>query len=179
MQSADTGQKPLEIVVGEAGSGLTQGNRNWYQPAVEIDPDNEPPAFPGVLATVTQLRMLLDGREEAFAEISARGSTVHLPTGDFANVLLTRHASQICRWYFRDNEAWPFGVDVQYANGVDECRMVFADWISQGDLPLPNRIGLVRPDSETIEWLGLTDSAFREIKTAAASQQRPSGEPAQ
>ena len=151
--SSDAGQSPMTVVAGEAGSGLTQGNRNWYQPAEGIEIENEPPTFPGLLVAMTHLRRLLDQGLDGFDDVTAAGSTIHLPSQQKVDVILARKEQQVARWYFQDDSPWPIGVDLQFANGVDECRLMFADWGRAAGLPLPGKLGIVNPDSEAILWL--------------------------
>jgi S1-C subfamily serine protease len=173
LKSNDTGREPLELIIGQAGAGLSQGQRNWYQPREHVDVANEPPNLTGILAAVSQLRLMFDAGTAVFDGVTAIGDTVHLPTGESASVLLTRHGSQIGRWYFREEAPLPFAVDVQFANGVDECRLVFADWDRQSELTVPKRLGIVRPETETINWLDVISASTRSTETASSTVDSP------
>jgi serine protease Do len=169
LQSTDTGLPPMQLLSGEAGSGLTQQDRNWYQPADAVEPANEPDMLPGLLAATTEIRKLIDLGPKAFDEVTAAGQTVHLPTGQLVHVLTTRSAGQLSRWSFQDDQPWPFAVDVQYDTGFDECRLVLSDWSTKSGVNVPGRIGFVQADTETIDWYTVTSVAVREPGVADVS----------
>lgn len=166
-----------ELVVGEAGAGYSIGNRDWYQPAKQPVPENEPPSLYGLLTAALQWQRLLTHTDAAFDEVVAQGQVRHLPSGQVVRVLLTREGTRTARWYFADGSPLPVGVDVQFVEGADEARVMFADWQTTAPpgVPWPERIGVIQADSEQITWLRVSGLEVRQPdqKQAASASGPP------
>lgn len=133
-------------------SGYRLGEQAWLQSRSEPDPDEEPTSFPGVLAGVGELFSLLSAGEAGFDELTAFGSTVHLPLQRDLAVLISRSGLRQGRWYFASDQEWPVALDLQYGVAIDEVRLIFSDWTTADDVSFPARIGIVDPVSETPIW---------------------------
>ncbi len=160
-----------ELVAGEAGSGLSSAGRDWYQPSDNPTPDNEPSQFAGLLSATIQWHRLLTLRIAAFDEVVAQGQLTHLPSNLPGSILQTQQGPCICRWYFKADQPMPFAVDVEYAQGVDEVRIQFKDWVAEEGTFRPSQIGIVSPQTEELTWLTVTKFQLRKAapKPAAAS----------
>lgn len=150
-----------ELVVGEAGAGFSAGGQDWYQPAEAPLETNEPATHRGLLTAALQWHRLFTRSNEAFSEIVAEGSLTHLPSNRRGQVLMTREGTRTSRWYFEKDDGLPFAVDIEYGQGIDEVRILFDSWKSIQSLPVPERIGLVQPDTEQIFWLNLSEFSIR------------------
>ena len=104
---------------------------------------------------MNQLRRLLSGNAAEFTEQQAAGRTFHLPLKKDVDVLVTREGVRTCRWYFDDSSALPVGVDIEYAQGIDEARLLFADWADRNGAIFPGRIGLISGSQEKLRWLNI------------------------
>ena len=142
-----------ELTIAASAVGMNLNNRPFLQSTTDPPPDEESPLLPGLLVTMNQLRRLLSGNAAAFTELQAAGQTFHLPLKKNVDVLLTRDGVRTCRWYFEEGSALPVGVDVEYAQGIDEARVLFADWTDRSGAVFPNRIGLISGVQEELRWL--------------------------
>ncbi|HQX50945.1 MAG TPA: trypsin-like peptidase domain-containing protein, partial [Planctomycetaceae bacterium] len=146
-----------ELTIAASAVGMNLNNRPFLQSTVDPPPEEESPLLPGLLVSMNQLRRLLSGNSAAFTELSAAGQTFHLPLKKNVDVLLTREGVRTCRWYFEEGSALPVGVDVEYAQGVDEARLLFAGWTDHSGAVFPNRIGLISGVQEQLHWLDITN----------------------
>ena len=142
-----------ELTIAASAVGMNLNNRPFLQSTTDPPPEEESPLLPGLLVTMNQLRRLLSGNAAAFTELQAAGQTFHLPLKKNVDVLLTRDGVRTCRWYFDEGSALPVGVDVEYAQGIDEARVLFADWTDRSGAVFPNRIGLISGVQEELRWL--------------------------
>lgn len=151
-----------ELAIGPDTVGLRMSGDVWLQKTAEPSVQEEPQAFPGLLIAMSQIRKLLSGSMTAFNELLAAGSTVHLPTGNTWRVLLTREGTRTCRWYFDGTNPMPAGLDLEYASGTDEIRLLFDGWEDRSGTLFPGKIGIVNATTEQIEWLTVTAAAKKE-----------------
>jgi S1-C subfamily serine protease len=152
---------PAELAISSETVGLRLGQSAWLQKITEPEPGEEPPAFPGLLTALAQLRRLFSTDNSAFSEILAAGSTVHLPLNRTLKVLITRDGIRTARWYFEDSSPFPVAVDVSYSSELDESRLILDGWKSNSGLPAPGRIGVVSSSSEEITWLKVDSVSVR------------------
>lgn len=143
-----------ELTSNQSLTGLTLGGRTWLQDAAAPVSSEEPANWPGLLTGVNQLRRLLP-ESPAFDELEAAGRTHHLPLARSVAVLRSIQGGINCRWYFADDAPLPVGVDVEYAAGTDEARLLFDEWQDHEQAVFPARIGMVQPD-ESVNWLKTT-----------------------
>ncbi|HRA90363.1 MAG TPA: hypothetical protein PK992_19895, partial [Planctomycetaceae bacterium] len=122
--------------------------------------------------SMNQLRRLLSGNAAAFTELSAAGQTFHLPLKKNVDVLLTREGVRTCRWYFEEGSSLPVGVDVEYAQGVDEARLLFADWTDHSGAVFPSRICLISGVQEELRWLDVNNVTVNK-PTASGKKTNP------
>ena len=141
--------------------GLRTSSATWLQQTADPLPSEEPPAAPGLLTAIGQLRKLFDPSLAGFSDRLAAGSTLHLPLNRSLKVLVTRNGQRTARWYFDDSTPLPIALDLNYSAELDEARLVFEDWKDSNGLVAPARIGFVNPDSETITWLNIESAALR------------------
>ncbi|MFM7059121.1 MAG: S1C family serine protease [Planctomycetota bacterium] len=156
-----SGDTPAELVLSPETVGLRQGASAWLQKLAEPDPGEEPPAFPGLLTALGQLRRLLNPDTTVFSELFAAGSTLHLPLNRTLKVLITRDGIRTARWYFEDAGTFPVAVDLNSSAELDETRLVLEDWQNRSGLPAPARIGVVDPASEQITWIKVESATVR------------------
>ncbi len=156
-----TGKSAAELVISPDTVGLRQGSAAWLQKIAEPDAAEEPPAFPGLLTALGQLRRLFNPDTGVFSEILAAGSTLHLPLNRPLKVLITRDGIRTARWYFEDSNAFPVAVDLNYSAELDEARLILEDWQDRNGLPAPARIGFVDPASEQITWIQVESASAR------------------
>ena len=142
-----------ELTIAPTAVGMSLNNRPFLQSTTDPLVEEEAPQLPGLLIAMNQLRRLLSGDAAEFTEQQAAGRTYHLPLKKDVDVLLTREGVRICRWYFDDNSALPVGVDLEYAQGIDEARLLFADWADRNGAVFPGRIGLISGADEKLRWL--------------------------
>ena len=142
-----------ELTIAPTAVGMSLNNRPFLQSTTHPLVEEEAPQLPGLLIAMNQLRRLLSGDAAEFTEQQAAGRTYHLPLKKDVDVLLTREGVRICRWYFDDNSALPVGVDLEYAQGIDEARLLFADWADRNGAVFPGRIGLISGADEKLRWL--------------------------
>lgn len=155
------GNTPAELVISPETVGLRLGPSAWLQKIPEPDAAEEPPAYPGLLTALGQLRRLFNPDNSVFSEILAAGSTRHLPLNRTLKVLITRDGIRTARWYFDDAGAFPAAVDLSYSAELDEARLVFDGWHEQNGFPTPARIGFVNPASEEMTWLQVESATVR------------------
>ena len=158
-----------ELTIAASAVGMNLNNRPFLQSTTDPPPDEESPLLPGLLVTMNQLRRLLSGNAAAFTELQAAGQTFHLPLKKNVDVLLTRDGVRTCRWYFEEGSALPVGVDVEYAQGIDEARVLFADWTDRSGAVFPNRIGLISGVQEELRWLEIGNVT---VSKPASSQKK-------
>lgn len=146
-----------QLTVGPLGSGLDlAGLAAQLQPADGIDPTNESPELYGLLAGLLQWQRLFRNDRSLFSEVSYFGAEQLLPAADNskkAHVVVIQDGPTTARWYFAEDSTWPVGVDVLLSAGADEGRIRFADWNTSGEVPRPDRIGVVDSNTETIRWI--------------------------
>ena len=165
-QPADTG----ELVIADEGAGLTMTSGVWYQSAGASADSDEPPRFRGLLIAALQWYRLFEKGEAAFSEVTAAGRLLYLPGEKILSVLITREGNHMCRWYFEDQQALPYALDLEYGSGTDEVRLLFDGWSTDGPMPVPGRIGFVDPSNEQIRWLDLNQAAVRQPEQKQASR---------
>jgi len=154
--SSDPGpQLAGELTIAATAVGLNLNNRPFLQSMIDPQVDEESPQLPGLLIAMNQLRRLLSGNAAEFTEQQAAGRTFHLPLKKDVDVLVTREGVRTCRWYFDDSSALPVGVDIEYAQGIDEARLLFADWADRNGAIFPGRIGLISGSQEKLRWLNI------------------------
>mgnify|MGYP003868707205 CR=1 FL=1 len=146
-----------ELTLSEMVAGATLNRIPFVQNSADPRVEDEPSQFPGLLTAMLQLRRLLSGSDKAFDEQLAAGQTLHLPLLKSVNILLTREGARTCRWYFDEGSALPVGVDVEYAQGADEARLLFEDWADRGGAIFPGRIGIISGQKEVLRWLTVGD----------------------
>ena len=158
-----------ELTIAASAVGMNLNNRPFLQSTTDPPPEEESPLLPGLLVTMNQVRRLLSGNAAAFTELQAAGQTFHLPLKKNVDVLLTRDGVRTCRWYFEEGSALPVGVDVEYAQGIDEARVLFADWTDRSGAVFPNRIGLISGVQEELRWLEIGNVT---VSKPASSQKK-------
>lgn len=147
-----------ELVVNLTAAGLL--GDDWpvaRQTLQNLDLSAEPDALRGLLAGAIQWRRFFQKDRSLFAEVAYVGSEVLLPEQKTVHTLMVRDGERTIRWYFDDSQTLPLGFDARVASGEDECRVRFDQWKTQRDQPYPERVGLVNPETEQIQWLQVTD----------------------
>ncbi len=143
-----------ELTVGQRGAGLTQESTPWFQNAADLQPDAEPPDFPGLLTAAIQWHRLFRGPEESWHDVVYIGTERQFETGQPVEILQTQHDAIRCRWLFpENNDSLPCAVDVDRGIGLDEARLLFEDWSVDSVIPVPGRIGVIMPETGTVRWL--------------------------
>ena len=142
-----------ELTIAASAVGMNLNNRPFLQSTTDPRVEEEAPQLPGLLIAMNQLRRLLSGVAAEFTEQQAAGRSYHLPLNKEVDVLLTREGVRTCRWYFDESSALPVGVDIEYAQGIDEARLLFADWADRNGAVFPGRIGLISGVREELRWL--------------------------
>lgn len=168
-EQSDPGATPQtgELVIADSAASLTFSGREWYQPAAEQTDENEPPAFRGLLTAALQLRQLFEGGEAAFDDVLASAQVSADSSLPITHVLMTREGARTSRWHFKSAGELPFGVDIEYGQGIDEVRLLFENWNRSETVPIPSRIGWIDPQTETVRWLAVT--AFSSPKNTSTS----------
>lgn len=151
-----------ELALGAETVGLRMGDDVWLQKMADPQAKEESPLYPGLLVAMGQIRRLLSGSNTAFTELQAAGSTLHLPTGNTWMILLTREGTRTARWYFDGVNPLPVGLDLEYASGTDEIRLLFEGWEDQNSTVFPRKIGIVNPASEQVDWLTVTSASRKD-----------------
>ena len=162
-----------ELTIAESAVGMDLNNRPFLQSTMDPQVAEESTLLPGMLVAMNQLRRLLSGDVAAFTEQQAAGRTFHLPLRKEVDVLLTREGVRTCRWYFDGNSALPVGVDIEYAQGVDEARLLFADWADRNGAVFPGRIGLISGAREGLRWLDIGSVTVNRQKVSEAEEKKP------
>ncbi|MDA1229828.1 MAG: trypsin-like peptidase domain-containing protein [Planctomycetota bacterium] len=152
-----------ELTIAASAVGMTLNNRPFLQNATDPQVTEESPQLPGFLIAMNQLRRLLSGNAAAFTEQQAAGRTYHLPLKRDVDVLLTRDSVRACRWYFDESSALPVGVDVEYAQGTDEARLLFTDWADRSGAVFPSRIGVISGVQEDLRWLNIDSVTVNQV----------------
>lgn len=162
-----------EISVGTTGAGLDlAGLAAQLQPADAISPANESPQLYGLLAGLLQWHRLFQNDRSQFSSVSYFGAEELLPsdqTRDKVHIVVIQNGPTTARWYFADESPWPVGVDVLLSAGADEGRIRFADWKTNGELPLPTRIGVVDSQTETINWIKVDSVDIQRTNNSSAA----------
>ena len=159
---SDNDNSSMELVVGQGGAGLKQRDTPWHQDASDLKAEVEPPDYPGLLTGLIQCHRLFLDAPDTWSDIVYIGTEMQAPTFEFVDVLRTNAGLVSCRWQFRDDSEFPFGVDVEFAAGSDEARLLFADWTTTGKLPHPRRLGIIVPDTGDVTWLTVANAELRE-----------------
>ena len=144
-----------ELTIAPSAVGMNLNNRPFLQSTTDPLVDEESPQLPGLLIAMNQLRRLFSSDAAEFTEQQAAGRTFHLPLKKDVDVLLTREGVRTCRWYFDESSALPVGVDIEYAQGIDDARLLFADWADRNGAVVPGRIGLISGTKEDVRWLNI------------------------
>lgn len=155
------GEASAELAISPETVGLRLGESAWLQKITEPDPAEEPPAFPGMLIALGQLRKLFNPEAGTFSEVLAAGSTLHLPLNRSLKLLITRDGIRTARWYFDGDHPFPVAVDVSYSSELDESRLLLDAWQENNGLPAPGRIGVVSSVNEEITWLKVESASVR------------------
>jgi serine protease Do len=153
--SLQLGEKKIagELIFSPSAIGLKLGDTPYLQDAADPKPEEEPVELPGFLTAMIQLQKLLTGKDSAFSEQLAMGSTLHLPLQKTVNILVTKESTRTSRWYFEFGVVFPVGLDVESAPGVDETRLLFENWSEKNGIHFPTRIGIVTGSTEEVVWL--------------------------
>ncbi|MCH2200549.1 MAG: trypsin-like peptidase domain-containing protein [Fuerstiella sp.] len=159
--SADGSNESIQLVVGEQGAGLTQGNISCYQEADRLTPDAEPHNFPGLLTVALQWHRLFRDPVGSWSETFYAGAEQHYETSRHVDVLQTMEGTVTCRWLFAHDSPWPYGVDVASGTGQDEFRVVFQGWTGDGQIPVPARIGVIVSQTGDFVWLNVHSAELR------------------
>lgn len=152
--TTDDGQHVGELSVSPKGAGLDlAGLAPELQPAGNQDPSNECPQLFGLLSGLLQWNKLFQDYTKQFSDVHYVGAETLLPSGTSVHTILTTDGAITSRWYFNTKSPLPVGVDVHLSAGADEGRLRFADWKTDGETPMPQRIGVVDSNTETIHWI--------------------------
>ena len=160
-----------ELTIAASAVGMNLNNRPFLQSTTDPLVEEESPQLPGLLIAMNQLRRLLSGDATAFLEQQAAGRTYHLPLKKDVDVLQTREGVRTGRWYFEENSSLPSGVDIEYAQGIDEARLLFADWSDRNGAVFPGRIGLISGVREELRWLNIDSVTVN--KSSAIEETKP------
>ncbi len=152
----------MELVVGTSGAGLASGKTPWHQDADSLRPDAEPHELPGLLTASLQLHRLFRSPIEDWSEVVYTGTERHSVTAQSLDVLRTQQGPVTCRWLFEETSPFPVAVDVEAGTGQDEARLLFEDWNTDGNLPVPSRIGVIIPQTEQVAWLNVQTAELRQ-----------------
>ncbi len=158
-QEGSTSATNGELAISPETVGLRIGDSAWLQQVDNPKTDEEPAAMSGLLIAMNQLRRLFSTDATALDEITAFGTTVHLPLGKTCRVLLSRQGIRTGRWYFDAAESLPIAVDLDFETGQDEIRLIFENWKDWNNVIFPERIGIVNATTEEVSWLRVTDAA--------------------
>ena len=123
------------------------------QNAEQLTGDSELPELHGLLVAAMQWQRLFENGKAGFSEVIAFGSERLLPSGDEVQILQTRSESTVSRWGFDESSPLPSSVDVQFSSDTDEARIRFDNWQSGQSFPVPQRIGVINHNTETINWI--------------------------
>lgn len=160
-----------ELGVGPKASWLQMVNgRTSLQPRGEITPENEPAAWPGLLAGMLQCHRLLKNDRMLYSEIFYHGDESMAPSGTRVDVLVTLDETIKSRWYFREGSPLPVGTDVHIGAGVDEARIRFDQWSDDSEFPYPQRIGVVDANTERVVWLKVESLRITGADSAKTAQ---------
>lgn len=132
-----------QFTLAEAAAGLELGNVAFFQPLGDNDLLDEPPGTGGLLAALSQFRLLLLRGENAFTEFYYLGSEPLDGTQQQVDVLVTVLAGAESRWYFDRHDGDIVGFDTRLIEDVDACEVRFQQLQDFGGRLLPSRI-LVR-----------------------------------
>lgn len=165
-ESASGGDRSGELTSTSTVTGVTLNGRTSVQDAADPRPEEEPGSVPGLLIAVNQLRRLLSADDSAFDERLAAGRTRHLPLELLVDVVVTRQGTTTCRWYFADGSPLPAAVDVEYAQGADEARVLFDDWADHDRAVFPGRIGVISGTPEATTWLSVDSVTVQHAESA-------------
>jgi serine protease Do len=158
-----------ELTIASSAVGMNFNNRPFLQTTTNPLAEEESPQLPGLLIAMNQLRRLLSCDATKFTEQQAAGRTFHLPLKQDVDVLLTREGVRTCRWYFDESSPMPVAVDIEYAQGIDEARLLFADWADRNGAVFPGRIGLISGAAEELRWLNIENVT---VRNAQASEEK-------
>ena len=160
-----------ELTIAASAVGMNLNNRPFLQSTTDPQIDEESPQLPGLLIAMNQVRRLLSCDVAEFTEQQAAGRTFHLPLKKDVDVLLTREGVRTCRWYFDESSPLPVAVDLEYAQGIDDARLLFADWADRNGVVFPGRIGLISGIQEDVRWLNIDNVTVN--KSAAPEKTKP------
>ncbi|MEI6539319.1 MAG: hypothetical protein WCO86_07285 [Planctomycetota bacterium] len=160
-----------ELTIAASAVGMNLNNRPFLQSTTDPQIDEESPQLPGLLIAMNQVRRLLSCDAAEFTEQQAAGRTFHLPLKKDVDVLLTREGVRTCRWYFDESSTLPVAVDLEYAQGIDDARLLFADWADRNGVVFPGRIGLISGIQEDVRWLNIDNVTVN--KSAAPEKTKP------
>ena len=160
-----------ELTIAASAVGMNLNNRPFLQSTTDPQIDEESPQLPGLLIAMNQVRRLLSCDAAEFTEQQAAGRTFHLPLKKDVDVLLTREGVRTCRWYFDESSPLPVAVDLEYAQGIDDARLLFADWADRNGVVFPGRIGLISGIQEDVRWLNIDNVTVN--KSAAPEKTKP------
>ena len=160
-----------ELTIAASAVGMNLNNRPFLQSTTDPQIDEESPQLPGLLIAMNQVRRLLSCDAAEFTEQQAAGRTFHLPLKKDVDVLLTREGVRTCRWYFDESSPLPVAVDLEYAQGIDDVRLLFADWADRNGVVFPGRIGLISGIQEDVRWLNIDNVTVN--KSAAPEKTKP------
>ncbi len=161
MAEGQNQKAPTELVISDGAAGWQGGRQILLQSADEPDPANEPLEAWGILSAAMQWHMLFRNQPDLFTETVYLGSEQHLPLSEPVDVVITRNGASTSRWYFRNAQPWPAGVDVAFSAGYDEARVVFDQWTEGPVFPHPQRVGVVDSDTEEVRWFRVESFELR------------------
>jgi serine protease Do len=125
---------------------------------------DEPPGSGGLLAALSQLKLLLSDGPSAFNDATYDGTRPLDGNGFSVDVLVTKKSTLECRWYFRVGDGAFVGFDSYLGPYVDACEIRF---LNQGEFQgrrFPSRIVVRYGDVE----YGVFD--FQSVETSTSSE---------
>ena len=163
-------ETPGELLVGATAAGLL--GDNWpisHQQIDKLDASNEPLEFWGLLSGSMQMHRLFLNDLSLFSNVHYHGTDTLQPSGETVRVIVVQDDARVVRWYFDDRWPLPIGVDTLIGVGNDESRLRFRDWDTSGEIPWPQKIGVVNSDTEEVTWLEVLKFELRKTARAAMS----------
>lgn len=145
-----------ELLVSETAAGLL--GDQWqvkHQRLDGIDATNEPEDFYGLLSGSLNWFHVFQNDWDRFSDVVYHGVEELITEGVAIRVVIIKDAERTARWYFKDAEKLPWGLDLAFSAGADESRLRFQNWNTEASVPWPGRIGLVDSDSEQVTWLAV------------------------
>jgi len=148
-----TSEQPFQFTLADRAAGLELAGDAYFQRLGDDDLLDEPPGSGGLLAAMSQLRLLLLRANDGFTEFYYLGSEPLDGGTQHVDVLVTLLAGAESRWYFDQEDGDLVGFDTRLVADADACELRFREIADFDGRLMPSRILVRHAEQEFATFL--------------------------